>query len=80
MTVRTPAALRILAARFREMAQSGSDWTLQAALCQLAEDFEREADRVIISLDAPAPAFPDQPNYEELGEEDCPWFIRSSSS
>ena len=44
--MQTANELRVAAARFREMAFEGSDIELHAALRQVAEEFEREADKV----------------------------------
>ena len=46
MAVRTPAELRASAERFREMAAEGDDPRLRAALLLVAEEFEREAERI----------------------------------
>jgi hypothetical protein len=46
MAQRTASELRISAAQLREMAAEGSDVQLHAALLLVAEEFEREADRL----------------------------------
>ncbi len=46
MKTRTASELRLVAAEFRELASQGDDFRLQEALRLVAEDFEREADRV----------------------------------
>ncbi len=46
MAERTAAELRAQAKEFREMAASGSDPRLQEALLLVAEEFEREAERL----------------------------------
>jgi hypothetical protein len=47
MAIRTAAQLREVAAHFRELASMGEDRRLQAALRQVAEEFDREAASVV---------------------------------
>jgi hypothetical protein len=80
LSLRTPSELRLSAARFREMALHGDDWIIQAALCQVANEFEWEADRVSnTNRNLVALAFPNQSGCEGL-LANCSSFIRSSSS
>jgi hypothetical protein len=46
MAPRTASELRAAAKEFREMAPHGSDLRLQEALMLVAEEFEREAERI----------------------------------
>jgi hypothetical protein len=46
MAMRTAAELRVSAKRFREMAVEGDDPGLRAALLLVADEFEREANKI----------------------------------
>jgi hypothetical protein len=46
MALRSPQEMRDSAKEFREMASQGADIRLQAALLLVAEEFDREAERL----------------------------------
>jgi hypothetical protein len=53
MAMRTPTQLRDAAEEFRDMAPLGDDLRLQAALFQVADEFDAEADRLEGLMDPP---------------------------
>jgi hypothetical protein len=55
MAERTPQELRHLARGFREMAVTGGDESLKAALIELAAEFEKEAEKVEAATPNPYP-------------------------